>query len=107
MARRVDIPRGKVFVGHDVVIGIPVVNEVSKLPQEMTGWGLEMIVRDTPESGTILLTKTGADISKANHHGIDDLALISLFDTDTWNGTTIIFSGRKSYGALMWAQRSC
>lgn len=98
MARRVDIPKGKVFVGHDVVIGIAVVDEVTKEWIDMGGWTLEFVVRETP-SGAVLLTKTAPHISVDSHEsGVNNMALISLYDSDTWNGTTIIFSGKKYYG---------
>ena len=95
MARRVDIPRNKVFVGHDVVLAIPVVNEVTKLPEDLGTFELQFIVRDTPE-GTVRLDRSGA-IQVEDFDGTNDIALVPIYSADTWDGLAILFSGKKHY----------
>lgn len=95
MARRVDIPRNKVFVGHDIVVAIPVVDEVTKLPQDLSTFALQFVVRDTPE-GTVRLSRT-VGIGTDNFNGTDDAALVPIYSTDTWDGVAILFSGKKHY----------
>ena len=95
MARRVDIPKGKVFVGHDVIIAIPVVNEMSKEPEDLSGMSLQFTVRDTPE-GTVRLDKTSG-IQTDNFNGTDDAALVPILAQETVVAGVIQFKGKKHY----------
>jgi hypothetical protein len=95
MARRVDIPKGKVFVGHDLIIAIPVVDEVTKLPVDLSGFTLQFTVRDTPE-GTVRLDKTSGILTD-NFNGTDDAALVPILAQETVVGGVVQFKGKKHY----------
>lgn len=95
MARRVDIPKGKVFAGHDVILSIPIVHEVSKEPVNMSGFTLEFVVRDTPE-GTIRLSKTSG-ILTGDFNATDDAALVPILAQETVVGGAIVIKGKKYY----------
>lgn len=101
MARRLDIPEGVVFVGNASTLGIPVVDEATKEPFDLTPYdgALEFTVRDTPAAAATRLVKT-TEVTTQNHNGVvpeKDMALVPIYFDDAMSGTAIVFSGLKWY----------
>lgn len=78
----------------DVVIDV-VEEEGSSVPQPMSGWALEFVVRRTPD-GALVCSKTTADgITIGDGAATGDRATVALTDTDVLHP-----AGRNYEGAL-------
>lgn len=83
MALNTDILEGNIFAGADIQLDF-LIKDASDIPQTMTGWNLEFVVRASPNAGTALISKaSGAGITVSNGSGINDVASVVITRADT------------------------
>lgn len=69
------------FIGEDRTFRYPVVDENGDV-QPITGWGLEWVLRERPDAGTTVLSKTvGTGITITD--GTAGICSVAVADTDT------------------------
>lgn len=78
----------------DIVIDVVTV-EGGAIPQDMTGWSLEFVVRRTPDGALVCSKTTPTGITVGNGASTGDRATVQLTDTDVLQP-----AGRNYEGAL-------
>lgn len=107
MTLTVNVDKGIVYIGAAVNLVIPVIDQATKEPLDMTGYSLKWQLRNVKTDASALLTKSSPVITTINGVGATPLtvlncAKIPLYASDTFTApsTILIPPGRYYHGLI-------
>lgn len=104
MPYEVNIEKKVIYIGMAVNLLIPVIDQVTGEPKDLTGMALKWQMRNLKSDTAIVLAKATPPITIINNGtAVASYAKIPIYPTDTWtSGTnTILVAAGKYYHGIM------